>query len=424
MVRVWALTCLLCCFTVLGCRPEPPEAGPPRGVEPVRADVERDTSPDVTEDALAETVAGNTDFAFDLYGKLAEDEGNVFFSPYSISAALAMMYAGARGETEKQMAEVLGFTIPQEPTHAAFNKLDAALRETKGDATLEIANALWPQIGERFEQPFLDTLASQYGAELWPLDFQSDAEGSRKTINDWAETNTEGRIKDLLPPGSLDAQTPLVLTNAVYFLADWKHKFEERATREEPFHRLDGSDAQALMMHQTEDFGYAKGDGWKALALPYRGGTLEMVAVLPDADRFGEIEANLGDVLEEADASLGHAEVIVALPRFEMTTPTVPLREQLAALGMPDAFDAEAADFSGALAGAIWIDEVYHKAYVRVDEEGTEAAAATAVVATKSAESIGTEPVTFIADHPFMFVIRDTKTKTILFLGRVMDPTG
>ncbi len=423
MVRVWVPITLSCCFALIGCRPEAPVPVAPRGVEPLRASVERDANPAVTDEALAEAVAGNTAFACDLYGKLAEGDSNVFFSPYSVSSALAMVYAGARGETEKQMADVLGFAVPQEPTHAAFNKLDTALSDAAGDdATLLLANALWPQTGEEFEQGFLDTLGSQYGAALWPLAFGGDPEGARKTINDWADANTQGRIKDLLPPRSLDGPTPLVLTNAVYFLADWKHQFDKAVTKDQPFHRLDGSDVQAPMMRQTEDFGYADGDGWKALAMPYRGDRLEMLAVLPVFERFDEIEARLEDVLAEADASRHKAEVIVAFPRFEMTTPTIRLRDQLRALGMTDAFDEQAADFTGALAGGgFWIDDVYHKAYVRVDEKGTEAAAATAV-ATKCAAAPGA-PLSFIADHPFVFLIRDTKTKTILFLGRVMDPT-
>ncbi len=258
------------------------ETVPPQG--------EREAAPQVSENVLQALAAGNSVFAFDLYQALRREEGNLFFSPYSISVALAMTYAGARSDTEAQMADVLRFNLPQDRLHPAFNGLDQELAKRGEGAAgvdgegfrLNIANALWGQTGYPFLPEFLDLLARNYGAGMRLVDFASDAEAARVTINDWVSEQTEGRIKDLIPPDVLDATTRLVLTNAIYFNAAWAKPFQETATADGPFYPLDGEQVTVPFMHQSDTFGYARGDGYQLVELPYSGHELSMVILLPD----------------------------------------------------------------------------------------------------------------------------------------------
>jgi serpin B len=401
------------------------------GGELVKSDAPRDTSPQVAAGGLEAVVSGNTEFALDLYSRLAGEEGNVFFSPCSISVALAMTYAGARGETERQMAEALHFTLPQADLHPALNSLDLELT-SRGEGAegrggepfrLHIVNALWGQTGYSLLPEFLDTLAVNYGAGMRLLDFASDPEACRAEINRWAANETEDRVEELVPPDIIDDATRVVLTNATYFDAAWESKFEEHWTYADPFTLLDGSEVTVDMMHQSHTFPYAAGEGYQAIELPYDGGELAMVILLPADGRFSEFEQTLDAAhLEAVIGALQPVGVKLAIPRFQYES-AFRLDETLGALGMRDAFVSGLADFSG-MDGSpyfLYIQGVVHKALVRVDEEGTEAAAATAVVL-----GVGVPPgeVKMTIDRPFIFLIRDRKTGAILFLGRVLDPTA
>jgi len=396
--------------------------------ESVRSNKPRASAPEVAAPDLAELVGGNSTFAFDLYQALREKDGNLFYSPYSISLALAMTYAGARGETEQQMAGALHFMLPQERLHPAFNSLDQALASRGQGAQgqdgegfrLNVVNAIWGQQGYQFLPAFLDLLAENYGAGLRAVDFASAPEEARTTINEWVSEQTEDRIKDLIPQGAVDALTRLVLTNAIYFNAAWADAFEAAQTQDGPFYLLDGSEVSVPLMRQTDGFGYAEGDGYQAVELPYDGRELAMVVLLPRAGEFERFESALdAGRVEQIIGSLEYQQVRLTMPRFEFES-GFSLKDTLAALGMAEAF-TEQADFSGMTGQRdLFISEVVHKAFVSVDENGTEAAAATAVMMAPTAAV--EEPVEMTMDRPFMFLIRDLETGAILFVGRVVEP--
>lgn len=406
-------------------------SGGPVLAQSVQSDKARVLSPRVDEADLAELVSGNQAFALDLYRFLKDETGgNLFYSPYSISLALAMTYAGARDGTEQEMAETLHFTLPQDRLHPAFNRLDLELAQRgqgakgkdEGGFRLHIANAIWGQQDTRFLDEFLDILAENYGAGLRLLDFKRDPEAARVTINDWISEQTEGKIEDLIPPGAIDALTRLVLTNAIYFNAAWAEPFEKDATADGPFYLLDGSQVTVPMMRQQTSFRYAEGEGYQAVELPYDGYELSMVILLPDAKAFQAFEAGLdAERLNAILQDLQRREVRLTMPRFEMTS-DFSLAQALSALGMPTAF-SDQADFSGMTGQRdLFLGDVIHKAFVSVDEEGTEAAAATAVIMEAMA-AMPERPVEVTVDHPFIFLIRDIQTDSILFLGRVTDPS-
>jgi len=399
------------------------------GPEIARSAKQRVASPDVAVSDLADLVNGNSTFAFDLYQVLREGNDNLFYSPHSISLALAMTYAGARGETEQQMADTLHFTLPQDCLHPAFNGLDLELARRGEGAEgkdeegfrLHIVNALWGQEDYEFLSEFLDILAENYGAGLRTLDFVNEPEESRVTINDWVSDQTEGRIEDLIPQGVIDELTRLILTNAIYFNAAWAEPFEEDQTADGTFYLLDGGQVTVPMMRQTESFGYAEGEGYQAVELPYDGWELSMVILLPQAGEFEAFEGSLdAELVDGIVKDLAHRRIALTMPKFEFES-DFSLKDSLAAMGMPDAFTG-AADFSGMTGDRdLFIAEVIHKAFVSVDEAGTEAAAATAVVMEKLA--MPEEPVEVTVDRPFIFLIRDIKTGAILFVGRVVDPS-
>jgi len=417
-------------LTMTGCGAGPGDSGLAPGV--VLASEKDRVVPSISEGDLEALVEGNTAFGFDLYRLFAEQQAddNLFYSPYSISLALAITYAGARGETEEQMAEALRYILSQERLHPAFNSLDQVLAERGEGAEgqdgegfrLNIANAIWGQRDYVFLEEFLDTLATNYGAGLRVLDFVGAPEESRLTINDWVSEETEGKIQDLIPQGAIDSLTRLILTNAIYFNAAWAHPFPEDATQDGPFIRLDGSQVAVPMMHQSERFGYADGDGYQALELPYDGGEMSMVVLLPEHGEFEAFEASLdGERVQRIIDDISYRQVAVTMPSFEFDS-RFNLDQALPALGMPTAF-SDRADFSGMTGDKdLYISEVVHKAFVSVDEEGTEAAAATAVVMKLLA--MPEQPIEVSLDHPFIFLIRDIETGTVLFVGRVLDPTA
>jgi serpin B len=390
-----------------------------------RSDKPRVTKPDVPESDLAQVVDGSNAFAFDLYRELLNTEdGNVIFSPYSISTALAMTYAGAAGATAAQMAGALRFTLPDDKLHAAFNALDLALADRAAQASgdtipfrLTTANSIWGQDGWDFAAPFLDTLAVNYGAGLRVRDFQADPEGARAAINGWVEERTHDRIKELIKPGVVTDATRLVLTNAIYFSAAWAEPFEASETTDRPF--FIGGDAQVVVpsLHQRAGHGYAEGNGYRVAELPYDGHQLSMVVIEPDD--LAAFEAGLtGPRLQEIAASVQGYELDLTLPKFRFAAP-LELKPILQELGMVDAF-TEAADFSRIDGtGGLQITDVVHQGFVGIDERGTEAAAATAVVIGPTSVP---ESATLVVDRPFVFFIRDRPTGAILFVGRVVDP--
>ena len=392
-----------------------------------------DKAPAMTGAESGGLTEGNAAFAFDLYRELSATDGNLFFSPHSISTALAMTYAGARGDTEAAMADTLRFSLPPESLHGAFAALarDLDLRSAgkdKGSFRLNVANAVWAQEGHPFRDAYLDVVKVSYGGEVALADFAGDPNGSRSEINRWVERRTEGKIEDLIPPNLIDGLTRMVLVNAVYFKAGWLYPFDEHLTSRESFRLLDGTATDVEMMRATEYFGYGAGDGYQVVDLPYVGGELSMTVLLPDQGRFREFEERLdAGFVYQALAQVGESYVALQMPRFEFDA-AFRLGETLKAMGMSAAFDPGAADFSGMDGlscaagddGCLYIGDVVHKAFVSVDEEGTEAAAATAVM--MQTESAGPMPVSVTVDRPFILVIRDRPTGMLLFVGRVMEP--
>jgi serpin B len=396
--------------------------------ELLMSDKPRETSPDVSEADLALLTGGNSAFAFDLYQALKEKDGNLFYSPHSISVALAMTYAGARGDTAEQMADTLEFLLEQERLHPAFNWLDAELA-SRGEGAqgkdgegfrLNIVNAIWGQKDYSFLTEFLDVLAENYGAGLRILDFMTEPEKSRITINEWVSDQTEDRIKDLIPQDAIDALTRLVLTNAIYFNAAWAYPFDEDVTANGAFYLLDGGQVTVPMMRQTESFGYTDGEGYQAVELLYDGDELSMVVLLPASGDFQVFEEGLeAEKVSDIMSGLQPAQVALTMPKFEFDS-DFSLKDTLTEMGMPIAFSG-AADFSGMTGTAdLCISEVLHKAFVSVDEAGTEAAAATAVIMRETA--VPGEPADVTIDRPFIFLIRDIETGAILFVGRVLNP--
>ena len=407
----------------------------PTAVEELRSNKGRSVSAVGAAD-LDELVRGNNAFAFDLYRVLSDGEGNLFYSPFSISQALAMTSAGARGETQRQMADTLHHRLPQSSLHPAFNVLDRTLasrgqapggtRNNDGEAgqyfRLNIANAVWGQHGYHFLPDFLDALAENYGAGMMVSDFAGAPDESRVRINDWVTEETEGKVKDLLPPGSVDRSTRLVLTNAIYFNASWHWPFSPRDTKVRPFHLAGGGTVDVPMMTETyRDYGYARGDGYQVVDVPYSWGEMSMTILLPDeGTTLEEFEGSLdSELFDRIIDGIVTDWVTLTMPLFEFES-DFSLGDTLAGMGMPDAF-GDVADFSSITGSKdLWISEVVHKAFVSVDEEGTEAAAATVVAMVESGP--GKEPIAVTVDRPFIFLIRDIGTGTVLFLGRVSNP--
>jgi serpin B len=390
-------------------------------------------APDIEADDAAGLAGGEMDFAFDFYHAVRNREGNLFFSPYSIYLALAMTYAGAQGETKEQMAESLNYSLPDHRLHNAFNWLDLELARRaeprQGDEVsgfqLNIANSIWAQRDYPFLPEYLDLLAENYGAGLRLTDFINSAEPARLAINEWISEQTEEKINDLIPQGAVNDLTRLVLANAIYFKANWLYPFEAEATQEEPFYRLDGSEVNVPMMSTSgpELFSYVRGTGYQAIELPYEGADLSMVLLVPDEGSFESFEVGLTTAeLKSIMAGLEPQSVVLRMPKYKFKS-DFSLATTLAGMGMSDAFSPDAADFSGMIGRReLYIQDVLHKAFVAVDEAGTEAAAATAIIV--GITSMPMIDVELTIDHPFIFLIRDIPTGTILFIGRVLEPVN
>ncbi len=376
-------------------------------------------------DTGATGTTGTSAFAFDLYGRLSQTPGNLFFSPYSISTCLAMTYQGARGRTAVQMAKVLHLGANPADVAAAFGEIQRQLQDLQKNTGTELntANALWAQEGHPFLLDFLQTARRQFEARVEQADFKTQAEPVQNEINQWVSQQTKGKIADLLQPGDLNASTRLVLVNAIYFKGHWTSQFKTNSTAEAPFRNGAAGQKQVRMMNQTAEFRYAGLEGLQVLEMPYAGGALAMMVLLPsEADGLPALESGLNaDLVQQCLDALQVKKVNVFLPKYKLEA-RFDLNKPLRNLGMTDAFSSEA-DFSGMDGGRdLQISAVVHKAYVDVNEEGTEAAAATGTTMRALAVQ-RPEPIPiFRADHPFIFLIRDKASGTVLFLGRLADP--
>lgn len=370
---------------------------------------------------LMELADANSAFAVDLYAQLKKNEGNLIFSPYSISTALAMTYAGAGGNTEKQMADVLHFTLEQKQFHKLFSSLQNHLNKIKqkGNIQLAVTNSLWLQKGYTFKKEYLTLTKRNYGSVLNSVNFKK-SETARKLINTWVEECTKNKIKELIKPGLIGALTRLVLANAVYFKGNWAQQFKKTLTSDQPFYITSSDSVIVPMMYQKEEFKYRADSNCQILEMPYEGNELSMIILLPrNTGGLSDFESSLDiNTVGKWLVGLRKQKVRVYIPKFTMTS-EFRLGKILALMGMPDAF-SDKADFSGITAKKdLNIYEVVHKAFVKVNEEGTEAAAATAVMMNEGESAPVPE---FYANHPFIFLIRDNHSNSILFIGRIVNP--
>jgi len=383
-------------------------------------------APPVAKSDRAAVVEDNNAFAVELYGQLRKQGGNLFFSPESISTALAMAYAGARGDTASEMAKTLHFTLPPEHLHPAMGALLADLNAPHNGYQLSVSDALWAQQGSTFLDGFLTIIKNDYGGGLNEVDFKGATETARLTINRWVAQKTQDKITDLLQAGAVRSNTRLVLTNAIYFKGDWQTQFDKAQTKDEDFHASSAQTTKAPLMHREGNFNYFNGGTFQALELPYKSNELSMIVFLPsEISGLPALEQSLTTTNTQRWLSqlAPVPKVIVSMPKFKMTQ-QIELGKTLSAMGMPQAF-GEGADFSGMTGKPDFaISAVIHKAYIDVNEEGTEAAAATGVTMFAAVARAPEPSVIFRADHPFVFVLRDNRSGGILFMGRMADPQG
>ncbi len=369
---------------------------------------------------LSKRIERTNEFAFNLYHELKCSDDNLVFSPHSISTCFGMAYAGARGSTEREIAEVLYFNYPQSGFHSVLKQLNDLL-VSRQELTLNIANGCWGQKDSVFTyiQSYLDTLSVNYEADIEYLDFANKPDESRDIINQWISDHTGGLIRDLIPP-EIDAETQLVLANTVYFVAEWLRKFDPDYTCEKPFKRLDGTEITALIMNGEEHMPYYQANDYKAMELPYKGKQISMVLILPNENQYKSFEDNFNlAIFDSVVSNLKTEDIGFSVPIFCFGS-GFNLNATLQNLGMKGAFSPGAANFSGVDGtddGSPWIGWVAHDAYISVTEYGTMAAAGTGMELTVGVHDW------FDALRPFIFIIRDIPTGTILFMGRVLDPT-
>ena len=375
-------------------------------------------------------IEANNLFALDLYSKYHSKEGNMFFSPYSISSALAMTYEGAKGKTAEEMQAVLHLPNDKEKIRSDFVGINNELNKANKTYKLGVANALWAQKDYTFINAYLNIVDDYYGGKVTNLDFKTDTEKSRITINSWVEDKTNDKIKDLIPKGILKPDTRLVLTNAIYFKANWSSQFDGENTRDGQFKLISGTDTNVKMMHQTNYFNYGETSDLQILEMDYLGNDLSMLIILPKENNLNQVENIFNkEKLNEWKDDMQNKKVIVTLPKFKFETKYF-MAKDLKEMGMPTAFKYPNADFTGISPptpespnGELYIGEVIHQTFIEVAEYGTEAAAATAVIMVSGSAAPTEEPKIFRADHPFIFIIQEKETGNILFLGRVVDPT-
>ena len=424
-----ALGLILVLFLVVGCTDTPTT---PITTAPTT------TSPPTPSEGLSNVVEANNHFAFDLYSKYKLEEGNLFFSPFSISTALAMTYEGARGQTAEEMQSIFYFPEDDNLRRTEYSELFSEINKKDKKYKLHTANALWAQQDYQFLDEYFNLVERYYGGEVTNLNFKRDPDGSRITINDWIEDQTNDKIKDLIPPGLITPGTKLVLTNAIYFKGEWVKQFNENDTRDQNFKITPDNIVRVPMMQRTDDesiFNYAENDKLQILEMPYSGEELSMLILLPKNDNLIDfitddpvdlkaLENSLTvEKLSEWKKYLEEQRVNIFIPKFKFETKYF-MASDLKEMGMPIAF-SDSADFSGMTGKRdLGIDEVIHQAFVEVNEEGTEAAAATAVIMVLTGEpGEGPKIPVFRADHPFIFIIQQRDTGNILFMGRVSDPS-
>lgn len=430
IASLFALSAVASSIAACGASSATPEH---RDVAMAKSTKPRDVTPAVDPPTADVLQKANGAFAHDLHGKVValSPTEDATYSPYSISVALAMTYAGANGTTATEMAKTLHVDgIDPFKAHAAFDKLDldlsgraAAAHPSEGHSPFElhVVNSLWGTPRDQWGAAFLDTLAVDYGSGIRLTDFAKDPEGARSAINGWVADETKNKIPELLGPGTIGNDTAIVLVDAIYFHGAWTHPFESSLTKDAPFHRLDGNTSNVPTMSKNDELSYASGDGFEAVLLPYDGVPMQMTIVVPKAGTFASFESSFtGDQLDAIEASASIADVNLTLPKFKIQGTPISLKRALSELGMPTAFTAQA-DFSPMTASdQITLSDVIHQAFVSVDEQGTEAAAATAVIGVGTAAP--SKVVTLNVDRPFLFFVRDVPTKTTLFAGRVVNP--
>jgi serpin B len=397
------------------------------GVAALAHTFQKEFSIDKTTVPNNETVAeGNYNFAFDLYSKLRQEkDGNLFFSPYSISAALAMTYSGAKGNTATEMSDVMHFNADQEKFHSSFKTLvDELATRNQNGVQLNIANSIWVDKSYTFLKGYLAGVKKYYGSSINQVDFVNKFEANRIKINKWVENKTNKKIKDLLSKGVLDEETRQVLVNAIYFKGTWLNKFKKSKTQKMPFHKGKQAEISTNFMKETLSLPYYEDKKVQAIQLPYAGNKISMVIVLPrERNGIAELEKSISGDKFKTWTLFRNSKVDLSLPKFKMTC-QFSLGKALIGMGMKEAF-TNGADFSGMTGKKdLKISAIIHKAFIEVGEEGTEAAAATAVVMRTKSASINrpSTPKVFKADHPFLFVIRDNSTNSILFMGRMVNP--
>ena len=374
---------------------------------------------------LSVLIDGNNDFALAMYNLLKkEKKGNVFYSPYSISLIMAMAYAGAKDETATQIADAMRYKLSPDDLHSAFNFLSQSLAthtSNENDFSLKIVNDIWSQKDYYFSEDYIDTLTKHYGSALQKLDFIASPEKSRKVINDYIYEQTSNLIKDLIPQGAIDPFTRLVLTNAIYFKAEWQEEFNKNATFDGAFNLDNNREVTVPMMSQESFFKYTRNSSCQAIELPYKGDSIAMTIILPN-DFSGFEESLTIDSLKEILNTMALQNIILQMPKFKFES-TLNLKKTLSYLGMPIAFDPLKADFRGITPlENLYLQDVLQKALIIVDEKGTEAAAATAAIFGCRCTAQQTHLEQMIVDRPFMFFIFDRDTKSILFMGRVLNP--
>ncbi len=411
------------------CHPLVPKTSPSKHATPVKqpATTYGYVMAPPSSDELKGLARSDNAFGLDLFAKLRTQKGNLALSPLSLATALTMTWAGARGETAEQMKKVLHQSGTLAQALDLNSKLLTSYQDPELSVTLRIANRLFVEKTCTLKPSYLDITRTTFGAPVEAVDFQHEFDASRQHINTWIGSATQERIKDLLPPEGVTAATRLVLANAIYFLGGWSGPFPKQLTVAAPFHLTASESHDVPTMHKAGLFRFAATDGVKVLEVFYKGRALAMTLVLPDQkDGLDAVEARLSPATLEAwFGALAADRIDVALPRFEVEpASSLALQATLEALGMPLAFNPNKADFTGITTPSLSIDNVFHKAFVKLDEDGTEAAAATGVVMSHKRSPPPPPKVEFHADHPFLFFLRDVRSGMILFMGRVSDPTA
>ncbi|MFZ6677174.1 serpin family protein [Undibacterium sp. Tian12W] len=410
-----------------------PDTSKPQAVSTAKSSLTRNIAPQASDADLAAAVAGNTEFALKILPLLdPQGDSNLVYSPYSLTLALEMAAAGAKGDTLTGMEKALAFQLQQSRLQPALNRLDLLLADKTSTAAkpnaqlpnLNIANALWAQQGYSLQSSYLDALSVNFGAAVNLQDFVGAAEPSRLTINNWVADQTQQKIKDLIPAGGVSSQTRVVLTNAIWFKSDWAQPFTKEATKNQDFTDRKGSVKNLPFMNLTSNFPYVQGKGYQAVELPYIDNKLAMLVVAPDAGKFDSFIQGLSSTtINDITTGLKDNYIALSMPKFNFSaSPT--MNSSLNTLGMGAAFDASKADFSGISGNReLSISGVMHKAFINVDEKGTEAAAATGVLIGVTSINV-TQPLKLTLDRPFLFMIRDRQTGLIIFMGKLMNPAS